>query len=157
MAKETRPEGRILRRLAWAGITTFLLISAFDIHRWRRDPWQDFDARFVELAQTIFGQDPSPVWLYALAFPIVAINFGCHVQILRDKRGRIALPFIVSALAIAMMPLAGGQFAVVYTMIWPEILRQVGYGIGGAIAAILLLDLDYAAHRAKAAPRLQDG
>ena len=153
MAKETRPEGRILRRLAWTGIATFLLISAFDIHRWRREPWQEFDSRFVELAQAIFGQEPSPVWLYALAFPIVAINFGCHVQILRGKRRRIALPFIASALAIALVPLAGGQFAVVYTMIWPEILRQIGYGIGGAIAVILLLDLDYAAHRAKATPR----
>ena len=33
----------LLRRLLQLGIADFLLISAFDIHRWRRDNWQEFD------------------------------------------------------------------------------------------------------------------
>ncbi|MCP9222707.1 hypothetical protein MKP08_08115 [Erythrobacter sp. LQ02-29] len=131
---------RWLRRLACSGIATFLLISAFDIHRWRVERWQEFDAAFAFLKGHVFGIPPEPVWLYALAFPIVAVNFGCHVQILRGRRRGILKPFVGSALAIAIMPLFGWQ-GVIYRMIWPDILSFVGYGIGGAIAAILAFGL----------------
>ena len=44
---------RLLHRLSQAGIATFLLISAFDIHRWRVDDWQAFDSAFEGLATQI--------------------------------------------------------------------------------------------------------
>ena len=113
----------LLRRLLQFGIADFLLISAFDIHRWRRENWQDFD----EMLRI---------------FPFVAINFGCMVQWLRGKRTPIMLPlFVISAIAIAAMPLAAWQM-VIYRMIWPDILSMTGYMIGGAIAILIGLRLD---------------
>ncbi|MEL7707815.1 hypothetical protein AAG614_08500 [Citromicrobium bathyomarinum] len=132
----------LLRRLLQLGIADFLLISAFDIHRWRRDNWQDFDEMFRIAARMVFDQPAQPVWLYAFAFPFVAINFGCMVQWLRGKRAPIMLPlFVISAIAIAAMPLAAWQM-VVYRMIWPDILSFIGYMIGGGIAIIIGLRLD---------------
>ena len=97
----------LLRRLLQLGIADFLLISAFDIHRWRRDNWQEFDEMFRIAARMVFDQPAQPVWLYAFAFPFVAINFGCMVQWLRGKRAPIMLPlFVIGAIAIAAMPLA---------------------------------------------------
>ena len=142
MAKETRPEGRILRRLAWTGIATFLLISAFDIHRWRRENWQDFEEMFQIAGRLVFDQPAQPIWLYAFAFPFVTANFGCMVQWLRGKRKPIMLPvFVISAIAIAAMPIAAWQ-TVIHRMIWPDILSMIGYGLGGAIAIIIALRLD---------------
>ncbi|MBY8337257.1 hypothetical protein KYN89_09360 [Alteriqipengyuania sp. NZ-12B] len=132
----------LLRRLLQLGIADFLLISAFDIHRWRRDNWQEFDEMFRIAARMVFDQPAQPVWLYAFAFPFVAINFGCMVHWLRGKRVPIMLPlFVISAIAIAAMPLAAWQM-VVYRMIWPDILSFVGYMIGGGIAIIIGLRLD---------------
>ena len=120
----------LLRRLLQLGIADFLLISAFDIHRWRRDNWQEFDEMFRIAARMVFDQPAQPVWLYAFAFPFVAINFGCMVQWLRGKRAPIMLPlFVIGAIAIAAMPLAAWQM-VVYRMIWPDILGFIGYLIG---------------------------
>ena len=132
----------LLRRLLQLGIADFLLISAFDIHRWRRDNWQEFDEMFRTAARMVFAQPAQPVWLYAFAFPFVAINFGCMVQWLRGKRAPIMLPlFVIGAIAIAAMPLAAWQM-VVYRMIWPDILSFIGYMIGGGIAIIIGLRLD---------------
>ena len=132
----------LLRRLLQLGIADFLLISAFDIHRWRRDNWQEFDEMFRIAARMVFDQPAQPVWLYAFAFPFVAINFGCMVQWLRGKRAPIMLPlFVIGAIAIAAMPLAAWQM-VVYRMIWPDILSFIGYMIGGGIAIIIGLRLD---------------
>lgn len=132
----------LLRRLLQLGIADFLLISAFDIHRWRRDNWQEFEAMFELAARMVFNQPAQPIWLYAFAFPFVAANFGVMVQWLRGKRKPIMLPlFIISALAIAAMPIAGWQM-VVHRMIWPDILSFIGYGLGGAIAIIIGLRLD---------------
>ena len=133
---------RLRRRRLQLGIADFLLSSAFDIHRWRRDNWQEFDEMFRIAARMVFDQPAQPVWLYAFAFPFVAINFGCMVQWLRGKRAPIMLPlFVISAIAIAAMPLAAWQM-VVYRMIWPDILRFIGYMIGGGIAIIIGLRLD---------------
>ena len=132
----------LLRRLLQLGIADFLLISAFDIHRWRRDNWQEFDEMFRIAARMVFDQPAQPVWLYAFAFPFVAINFGCMVQWLRGKRAPIMLPlFVIGAIAIAAMPLAAWRM-VVYRMIWPDILSFIGYMIGGGIAIIIGLRLD---------------
>ena len=132
----------LLRRLLQLGIADFLLISAFDIHRWRRENWQDFEEMFQIAARMVFDQPAQPVWLYAFAFPFVAANFGCMVQWLRGKRAPIMVPlFAISAIAIAAMPLAAWQ-TVVHRMIWPDILSFIGYGIGGAIAIIIGLRLD---------------
>ena len=147
MAKEqqaTAPTGvdRLLRRLLQAGIATFLLISAFDIHRWRRDNWQDFELLFEGAAFAVFQQVPQPVWLYAFAFPFVAVNFGCMVGWLMGKRAPLMLPlFVISAIGIAVMPIAAWQM-VIHRMIWPDILSMIGYGLGGAIAIIIGLRLD---------------
>ena len=132
----------LLRRLLQLGIADFLLISAFDIHRWRRENWQDFEEMFQIAARMVFDQPAQPVWLYAFAFPFVAANFGCMVQWLRGKRAPIMVPlFAISAIAIAAMPLAAWQ-TVVHRMIWLDILSFIGYGIGGAIAIIIGLRLD---------------
>jgi hypothetical protein len=139
-AARSRPE-RLLRRLAQAGIAVFLLISAFDIHRWRREPWQLFDRGFADLANAIWGQPFQPWWLYAFAFPIVAVNFGCMVQIVRGRTRGILKPFAASACIIAVVPLFGRQL-VGYAMIWESILTMAGYAIGGAIALMLYLGLD---------------
>ncbi|WP_199797200.1 hypothetical protein [Erythrobacter sp. QSSC1-22B] len=130
-----------MHRLAQAGIATFLLISAFDIHRWRVDEWQAFDTAFEALAAQIFGQPVRPVWLYALAFPVVAVNFGCMVQMVRGRRDGLLLPFAISAIVIAVVPLFAGQM-IVYRMIWEQMLTMLGYAISGAIATILALRLD---------------
>ncbi|GAB5349930.1 hypothetical protein [Alteriqipengyuania sp. 357] len=132
----------LLRRLLQLAIADFLLISAFDIHRWRRENWQLFEDMFRIAADRVFDQPAQPIWLYAFAFPFVAANFGCMVQWLRGKRAPIMLPlFVISALAIAAMPLAGWQM-VIHRMIWPDILSFIGYGLGGAIAIIIGLRLD---------------
>ena len=136
-----RPADRLLRRLAQAGIALFLLISAFDIHRWRREPWQAFDGGFGDLANAVFGQPAQPVWLYALAFPVVAVNFASMVQIARGRTRGILFPFAGSAAAIALVPLVGGQ-QVGYAMIWESMLTALGYAIGGAITLMLWLGLD---------------
>ena len=141
MKGQVRNADPLLRRLTQLGIVTFLVISAFDIHRWRREPWQEFEAGFDQLTAQIFAQPPSPQWLYALAFPFVAINFACHVQLLRGRRKHILPLLLISATAIALMPIAGGQ-TIVSRMIWEQILTALGYAIGGAIAVILALGID---------------
>lgn len=132
---------RLLRRLAWTGIVLFLVISAFDIHRWRVDAWQVFDANFAFAKAHIFGIPPRPNWLYLVAFPFVAVNFYCHVQLVRGKRDGLLKLFMGSALGIALMPLAGMQ-GVIYRIVWPDILTLFGYANGGAIAVILACGLD---------------
>ena len=132
---------RLLHRLAQTGIATFLLISAFDIHRWRVDDWQSFDSAFEWLAMHIFGQPVQPVWLYALALPVVAVSFGCMVQLVRGRRDGLLLPFAISATLIAVVPLFAGQM-IVYRMIWEQMLTMFGYAIGGAVTVILALRLD---------------
>ena len=132
---------RLLRRLTWAGIACFLLISAFDIHRWRTAHWQQFDAGFAMLKGHLLAVPPQPMWLYAVGFPFIAVNFYCHVQILRGVRHGILRLFVGSAAGIALVPLAGLQ-VVGYQSIWPELLRLAGYGIAGAIAIILAFRLD---------------
>jgi len=132
---------RLLRWLTWAGIVCFLLISAFDIHRWRVAHWQQFDAAFAMLKGHLLAVPPQPVWLYAVGFPFIAVNFYCHVQILRGARRGILRLFLGSAAGIALVPLAGLQI-VGYQMIWPELLRLAGYAIAGAIAIILAFRLD---------------
>lgn len=132
----------LLRRLLQLAIADFLLISAFDIHRWRRDNWQEFEQMFEIAADLVFGQPASPIWLYAFAFPFVAANFGTMVLWLLGRRKPILLPlFVISAIAIAAMPLAAWQM-VIHRMIWPDILSMIGYGIGGAIGIIIGLRLD---------------
>ena len=143
----------LLRRLLQLGIADFLLISAFDIHRWRRENWQLFEDMFRIAAERVFDQPAQPVWLYAFAFPFVAANFACMVQWLRGRRTPILLPlFVISALAIAAMPLAGWQ-TVIHRMIWPDILSLIGYGLGGAIAIIIGLRLDSTSQAAATALR----
>ena len=89
----------LLRRLLQLAIANFLLISAFDIHRWRRDNWQEFETMFQIASRMVFDQPAQPIWLYAFAFPFVAANFAVMVQWLRGKRAPIMLPlFIVSGL-----------------------------------------------------------
>ncbi len=131
--------GHLLKRLSQAGIATFLLISAFDIHRWRVDEWRRFDNEFTMSALRIFGQSPEPVWLYALAFPAVAINFGCMVQLWRGRRERVLYPFVITAILIALVPVFGSQ-TIGYMIVWERILTMFGYFIGGAIALVLYLD-----------------
>ena len=132
----------LLRRLLQIAIADFLLISAFDIHRWRRDNWQEFEEMFRIAARLVFDQPAQPIWLYAFAFPFVAANFGVMVQWLRGKRAPIMLPlFVISAIAMAAMPIAAWQM-VIHRMIWPDILSFIGYGLGGAIAMIIGLRLD---------------
>lgn len=132
---------RLRIRLARVGIATFLLISAFDIHRWRRDNWQAFDGLFADAAAGVFGQMPSPLWLYALAAPFVAVNFAVMVQLARGRTRNLLAPLLVSAGGIAIMPLWAWQM-VVYRMIWPDILTTLGYAIGGALGVLLWLGLD---------------
>lgn len=146
---------RLLKRLTQLGIVTFLVISAFDIHRWRREPWQVFELGFDALAGHIFGQPQQPVWLYALAFPFVAVNFACHVQLLRGRRKHVLPLLLVSAAGIALMPLAASQ-TLVARMIWEQILTALGYAIGGAIALILALKLDSRSAAAKSAASSKD-
>ena len=134
-------QAAIVRLLARVGIADFLLISAFDIHRWRRDNWQAFDALFDDAAADVFGQMPQPIWLYALAFPFVAVNFVVMVQLARGRTRGLLAPLLVSAAGIAIMPLWAWQM-VVYRMIWPDILTASGYAVGGAIAVLLWLGLD---------------
>ena len=141
----------LLRRLLQLAIADFLLISAFDIHRWRRENWQDFEDMFQIAGRLVFDQPAQPIWLYAFAFPFVAANFGCMVQWLCGKRNPIMLPvFVISAIAIAAMPIAAWQ-TVIHRMIWPDILSMIGYGLGGAIAMIIALRLDSTSQAAAAA------
>ena len=141
MEADRQGAGRLLRRLAWVGIVLFLVISAFDIHRWRVDAWQAFDANFTFAKAHIFGIPPRPNWLYLVAFPFVAVNFYCHVQLVRGKRAGLLKLFLGSAAGIALMPLAGLQ-GVLYRIVWPDILTLIGYANGGAIAMILAYGLD---------------
>ena len=132
---------RLLKYLCWAAIVCFLTISAFDIHQWRVDAWRSFDEAFAAAKLRLFDDPPRPLWLYAVAFPVVATNFGCTVQLLRGKRRHILLPFLASAASIAAMPLLGSQ-GVIYRPIWADILSLAGYGIAGAIGVILYFGLD---------------
>ncbi|RJY08238.1 hypothetical protein [Aurantiacibacter aquimixticola] len=141
MAESELQSQQLLRRLAQAGIAVFLLISAFDIHRWRVDRWQLFDEAFADLANAVFGQGYEPWWLYLIAFPVVGVNFGCMVQIWRGRTRGILWPFVGSAALIALVPLIAWQ-TVGYAMIWERILTALGYFIGGAIAVLLYLGLD---------------
>ncbi|KHL26322.1 hypothetical protein PK98_07645 [Croceibacterium mercuriale] len=146
---------RLLQRLTWAGIACFLLISAFDIHRWRVTHWQQFDAAFAMLKGHLLAVPPQPLWLYAVGFPFIAVNFYAHVQILRGARRGILRLFVGSAAGIALVPLAGLQ-TVGYQMLWPELLRLAGYAIAGAIAIILAFRLDSRSSAIIDAPQPKD-
>ncbi len=130
---------RILRGLCWAGIICWFVISASDIHRWR--VWGEFDGAFAALARDVGDTGVQPLWLYAVAFPFVAANFTCLVQILRGKRRGIFAIFVISSLVIAIMPLLAGQW-VIYRLVVADIFTAIGFAIGGAIALILYLGLD---------------
>ena len=132
---------RLLRWLCWAGIACYFLISAFDIHSWRVVEWRAFDDGFAFLKAQLFDIPPRPLWLYGVAFPFIALNFGCLVQLLRGKRKNILRPFLISAAIIAFIPLIGLQ-GVIYRIVWAEILFLTSYAIGGAIAVILAFRLD---------------
>ncbi|MGY6552181.1 MAG: hypothetical protein ACXIT4_09855 [Erythrobacter sp.] len=134
---------RILRGLCWAGIVCWFMISATDIHRWR--VWGDFDAAFSLSARILGGTSSLPLWLYAIAFPFVAANFACLVQILRGRRRGILPVFAISSLVIAAMPLIAGQW-VLYRLLVADIFTALGFAIGGAIALILYLGLDTRSH-----------
>ena len=130
---------------------TFLTISGFAIHGWRVDHWRLFDQLFTNDAALALGQPASPLWLYAVAFPFVAINFGCTVAILVGVRRHMVPLFTGSALVIAGMPLIGQQQAL-YRMIWPDILTMLGYATAGAIVTILTLRLDSVSQARSASP-----
>ncbi len=134
---------RILRVLCWAGIVCWFMISANDIHRWR--VWGEFDTIFSDAARVLGDTGPRPVWLYAVAFPFVAANFACLVQILRGRRRSILPVFVVSSLVIAVMPLLALQW-VLYRLVLADIFTAIGFAIGGAIALILYLRLDSLSH-----------
>lgn len=134
---------RLLRRLCWAGMVCWFVISASDIHRWR--VWSEFDSAFADAAHKLGETGAQPVWLYALAFPFVAANFACLVQILRGRRRGILPVFAVTSLVIAAMPLFGRQW-VLYRLLVADIFTAVGFAIGGAIALILYLGLDSHSH-----------
>jgi len=150
---------RLLQWLLRIGIADFLLISAFEIHRYRRENWQLFHQAFNDAANAVFGQTFDGWWLYAVAFPFVAVNFGSMVLMLRGRRGLLR-PFLVSAAAIAIMPAVGWQ-VVIYRDFWSDMLSFAGYGIGGAIATIVYFRLDsaslaYSAARDKEAATPED-
>ena len=146
---------RLLRWLCWAGIACYFLISAFDIHSWRVAEWRAFDDGFAFLKAQLFGIPPRPVWLYAVAFPFIALNFGCLVQILRGKRRGILRLFLISTAVITVIPLIGLQ-GVIYRIVWAEILFLIGYAIGGAIAVILAFRLDSRSAALIDAPKPKD-
>ncbi len=123
-------------RLVEAGIAVFLLISAFDIHKARRAPWRDVDREFGALAQRVFGQRPQPLWLYAVALPFVAVNFGAMVAMLWGHGDAVRWPFAASIVGIAAMDLVGWK-TVIYRDLWSDILSKIGYVIGGAILMFL--------------------
>ncbi|MAC11742.1 MAG: hypothetical protein CMN74_05865 [Sphingorhabdus sp.] len=129
-----------LKRLLWLGIADFLLISAFEIHHHRIESWRLFDAGFADLAAAVFNQPSMGWWLYAIAFPFVAVNFGSMVLMLRGRRG-LLIPFLISMVAIAFMQFAAGQ-TVRYHDVWSDVLWMAGYFIGGMITAILFFNLD---------------
>lgn len=129
-----------LRRLLWLGVADFLLISAIEIHHYRVDQWRLFDAAFADLGAAVFDQPASGWWLYALAFPFVAVNFGCHVLMLRGKRG-LLVQFLVSIAAIAVMQFAADQ-TVRYRDLWSDLFWMAGFFIGGMISTILLFSLE---------------
>ncbi|WP_343346294.1 hypothetical protein WJT74_02135 [Sphingomicrobium sp. XHP0239] len=127
------------RRLALAGIVVFLVISGFDIHQARVSWWQALNAGFATVAQDALGQPPRPLWLYGFAFPFVAANFFCLVQMARGKTARLFWPFVITAGMIAIMPLFGSQGAIMRPTL-ADALSFIGYGIGGALALFLWLD-----------------
>ena len=135
-----RRAGIWLKRLLCLGIADFLLISAFEIHHYRIERWRLFDAAFADLAAAIFRQPPTGWWLYAIAFPFVAVNFGSMVLMLRGRRG-LLVPFLISMAAIALMQFLAGQ-TVRYHDIWSDLLWMIGYFNGGMITAILFFNLD---------------
>ncbi|MEO1045167.1 MAG: hypothetical protein AAFX04_06995 [Pseudomonadota bacterium] len=138
-------QGRIdtlLRRLLQCGIVVFLVISAFDIHHYRVEHWQNFRADFETLAASQFGQSFDGWWLYAVAFPFVATNFACMVLMLMGRRN-LHWPYAISAIVMAVMPFVGWQTAI-YRSVWPDTLTLLGYGIGGMIFAIVFFRLDSA-------------
>ncbi len=63
------------------------------------------------------------------------------VQLVRGRRDGLLLPFAISAVIIAVVPLFAGQL-IVYRMVWEQMLTMLGYAIGGGIALILALRLD---------------
>jgi hypothetical protein len=145
---------RLLRRLLILGIADFLLISAFDIHHYRVTHWQQFRAAFNDLAANQFGQTFDGWWLYAIAFPVVAINFASMVMMLMGRRN-LHWSMAISAIGIAIMPLIGWQ-TVLYRGIWPDILSLLGYAIGGMIFIITFFHLDSRSQALKAQGNDQD-
>lgn len=145
---------RLLQRLLILGIADFLLISAFDIHHYRVAHWQKFRHSFNDLAAHQFGQTFDGWWLYAFAFPIVAINFASMVLMLMGRRG-LHWPLAISAIGIAIMPLLGWQ-TVLYRSIWPDILSLLGYAVGGMIFIITFFHLDSRSQTLKAHDKAKD-
>lgn len=153
-AGRTRAD-RLLHWLCLAGIACYFLISAFYIHSWRVAHWRMFDAGFAALAAQLFGSARQPLWLYAVALPFIALNFGCLVQILRGRRHGILAPFVFSMAVIAVVPLIGFQH-VIYRSVWAEILFLAGYAIGGGVSVILAFRLDSGSLAIIDAPDLKD-
>lgn len=145
---------RLLRRLLILGIADFLLISAFDIHHYRVAHWQEFRNSFNDLAAHQFGQTFDGWWLYAFAFPIVAINFASMVLMLMGRRNLHWL-LALSAIGIAIMPLLGWQ-TVLYRSVWPDILSLLGYAVGGMIFIITFFHLDSRSQTLKALNKAKD-
>ncbi|WP_228241707.1 hypothetical protein [Porphyrobacter sp. GA68] len=146
---------RLLHWLCLAGIACYFLISAFYIHSWRVPHWRAFDAGFAALAAQHFGSPRQPLWLYAVALPFIALNFGCLVQILRGKRRGIVALFILSMAVVAIIPLIGLQH-VIHRSVWAEILFLAGYAIGGGVSVILAFRLDSHSLAIIDAPDLKD-
>jgi len=128
----------VFQRLVEAGIAVFLLISAFDIHKARRKPWQEVDQGFGDLASRVFGQPRQPLWLYAVAFPFVAVNFGSMVAMLWGHGDAVRWPFAISIAGIVLMDLVGWK-TVIYRDLWSDILTKIGYIIGGALLVFLFV------------------
>ncbi len=128
----------VFTRLVEAGIAVFLLISAFDIHKARRRPWQEVDKGFDDLAYRVFRQAHQPLWLYAVAFPFVAVNFGSMIAMLWGYTTDVRWPFAISIAGIVLMDLVGWK-TVIYRDLWSDILTKVGYIIGGVLLTFLFV------------------
>ncbi len=126
----------VFARLVEAGIAVFLLISAFDIHKARRTPWREVDRGFGDLAGRVFEQPRQPLWLYAVGFPFVAVNFGAMVAMLMGHTTDVRWPFVGSIAGIVLVDLIGWK-TVIYRDLWSDILTKIGYLIGGALVVFL--------------------